>query len=242
MAFAPKVIFEDKDVLVLNKPSGLVVHADGKTKETTVADWVLKNYPKIKEVGEPTVLSTGETILRPGIVHRIDRETSGILVLAKNQKAFEFLKKQFQDRTIEKTYLAFVSGELKNKKGVIDKPIGRSSTDFRRWTSGKGARGTLRDAVTAYTTLETGKGYSYVEVKPKTGRTHQIRVHFKFIQHPILGDSLYAPKLGYALGFGRLALHAFQIKFMLPSGKEMSLEAPIPADFKKAVKLLSSKK
>ncbi|MDD5068108.1 MAG: RluA family pseudouridine synthase [Candidatus Pacebacteria bacterium] len=232
------IIFEDKDVLVLNKPSGLVVHADGKTKEATVADWVLKNYPKMKEVGEPTVLANGDKILRPGIVHRIDRETSGILLLAKNQKAFEYLKKQFQDRTIEKTYLAFVSGELKNKKGVIDKPIGRSSTDFRRWTSGKGARGTLRDAVTAYTTLETGKGYSYVEVKPKTGRTHQIRVHFKFVQHPILGDALYAPKLGYALGFSRLALHAYQIKFTLPSGKEMSLEAPIPKDFLEAKKLM----
>ncbi len=238
MALTPKVIFEDKDVLVLNKPAGLVVHTDGKTKEATVADWVLKHYPKMKEVGEPTVLSNGDTILRPGIVHRIDRETSGILLLAKNQKAFEFLKKQFQDRTIEKTYLAFVSGELKNKKGVINQPIGRSSTDFRKWTSGKGARGTLRDAVTAYATLETGERYSYVEVHPKTGRTHQIRVHFTHIQHPIVGDPLYAPKFGYALGFERLALHAFQIKFMLPSGKELSLEAPLPADFKKALKML----
>lgn len=232
------ILFENKDILVVNKPAGLVVHADGKTEEVTVADWVLKNYPKMKEVGEPTVLSNGEKILRPGIVHRIDRETSGLLLLAKNQKTFEFLKKQFQDRTIEKTYLAFVSGELKNKKGIISQAIGRSSNDFRKWTSGKGARGTLRDALTEYITLETGKGYSYVEVHPKTGRTHQIRVHFTYIQHPVVGDPLYAPKHGYALGFERLALHAFQIKFMLPNEKEMTLEAPIPLDFKNALKML----
>ncbi len=140
--------------MVINKPAGLVVHADGRTEEATVVDWILETYGEdIKEVGEPITLKTGEILYRPGIVHRIDRDTSGVLVIAKNQKAFEHLKQQFQDRYVEKTYNAFVYGEMKEEEGTIDRPIGKSTQDFRMWSAQRGARGELRDAVTEYKLL-----------------------------------------------------------------------------------------
>ncbi|MDD2935411.1 MAG: RluA family pseudouridine synthase [Candidatus Pacebacteria bacterium] len=234
-----KIIYEDENILAINKPSGLVVHSDGKTKEATLADWVLKNYPETEDVGEPLVLSTGEIIKRPGIVHRLDRETSGILLIAKNQKTFLFLKEQFQKRTIKKSYRAFVYGEMKNDDGIIDRPIGRSNKDFRMWSAQRGARGQMRTAVTEYNVLERSNGFSFVEVNPKTGRTHQIRVHFKAINHPIVSDSLYAPKREKGLGFDRLALHSYSIEFSLPNGKEMKLEAELPEDFLRALKNLN---
>ncbi|MBU4479936.1 RluA family pseudouridine synthase, partial [Patescibacteria group bacterium] len=220
-----KIIYEDKNIVVINKPAGLVVHSDGKTQEPTVADWVLKNYPETENVGEPLILSSGEIIKKPGIVHRLDRDTSGILLVAKNQKSFLFLKEQFQNRTIQKSYRAFVYGEMKNDEGIIDRPIGRSSGDFRKWSAQRGARGKMREAITEYKVLKRGSGFSFVEVNPKTGRTHQIRVHFKAINYPIVFDKLYAPKknvlssTSHNLGFDRLALHAYSLEFNLPSGE-----------------------
>ena len=142
------IIYEDKNIVAINKPSGLVVHSDGKTEEPTVVDWVLKNYPETKDVGEPLVLNDGKEIKRPGIVHRLDRDTSGILLIAKNQESFLHLKKQFQNRTIQKTYRAIVYGRVKNDEGVIDRPIGRSKKDFRRWTAQRDIRGKESEAVT----------------------------------------------------------------------------------------------
>lgn len=228
------VLFEDENYLVINKPAGLVVHGDGKTEEQSVADWVLENYPEAKEVGEPLLLSGGQKISRPGIVHRLDRETSGVLAIAKNRKAYEFLKKQFQNREVEKIYFAIVHGEIKGGEGVIDRAIGRSRSDFRKWTAERGSRGEMREARTEYKVLAEKNGFSLVEVFPRTGRTHQIRVHFKAINHPLLGDSLYAPQKSETLGLGRLALHAKSIRFENLNGKKIEVEAPLPADFKKA--------
>ena len=235
LQFKINILYEDDDVLVVNKPSGLVVHSDGKTKEPTLTDWILENYPDVRGVGEPTKLSDGTMIDRPGIVHRLDRETSGVLLVAKNQKAFEFLKKQFQEREMEKTYRAFVYGEMKNDSGVIDRPIARSTGDFRKWTAERGRRGEEREAVTEYRVLARYNGFSFLDVHPKTGRTHQIRVHLKAISHPVVCDKLYASKKECALGFSRLALHAFSLKFNTPSDKTVIVEAPYPDDFKEAV-------
>lgn len=237
----PLIIFEDTDVLVINKPSGLVVHPDGKTSEPSVAAWVLKAHPEVRGVGEPLRLSSGEVIDRPGIVHRIDRETSGVLILAKNQETFLFLKKQFQGRDVQKEYRAFTYGEMKQDEGVIDRPIGRSSKDFRLWSAQRGARGMLRDAVTEYRVLKRHGGLSYVAVFPKTGRTHQIRAHFKAINYPVVCDRLYAPKRECSLGFSRLALHSFAVELTLPGGgREVSerrrFEAEFPEDFKSALR------
>lgn len=227
----PTILYEDKNILAINKPAGMVVHFDGKTDERNLTDWVLEKYPETKNVGEPSRDTKGNLILRPGIVHRLDRDTSGVMLVAKTQEAFEFLKKQFQDHTIEKTYHAFVLGEIKEEKGVIDRPIGRSNKDFRMWSAQRGARGELRDAITEYKVIKRTKDWSFVEVRPRTGRTHQIRVHFKAIHHPLIGDLLYAPKDSFLLGFKRLALHSYSIEFTLLSGQKKKITAPYPEDF-----------
>jgi len=255
-----KILFEDKDILVLDKPAGIAVHADARTteKETTMADLILDYDKKIEKVGEPMLVEyKGETIKikRPGIVHRLDRETSGVLLVARNQKTFLFLKEQFKNHTIEKKYRAFVYGHVSDpkaslatgKRGVIDAPIGRSPLDIRMWTAGRGARPPLRDAVTGYTVLDRfsdtdKKGlnqdnkFSYIEAYPKTGRTHQIRVHMRYINHPVVSDPLYRGTKELALGMKRLALHSLSITFRMPNGEIKTVESPLPADFKNVIK------
>lgn len=249
----PVVLFENADLFVINKPAGLVVHSDGKTKEPSLCDWILANYPKLKGVGEPSRTPEGVSIDRPGIVHRIDRDTSGIMVIAKTQESFEYLKEQFKGRTIKKTYNTFVWGLVKEDKGKIERPIGRSRGDFRKWSAERYARGELRDAVTEYKVLarkssEEGSNkkekiplnFTYLEVHPLTGRTHQIRVHMKAINHPVVGDELYAPNHPKVLGFDRLALHARSIEFVGPKGIKVSVEAPLPEDFEKAIQAFTN--
>ena len=236
------ILVETPDFLVINKPAGLMVHADGKEKKeqstSTLTDWILEKYPDMKGVGEPMSID-GKEIDRPGIVHRLDEDTTGALLIAKTQASFEFLKKQFQDRDIEKEYHAFVWGVFKETEGIVDAPIGRSKNDFRRWLSGRGTRGELRDAVTRWevvgTAEEDSQHFSFMHLFPKTGRTHQIRVHMKFLQHPIVSDSFYAPTKPKALGFERLALHARTISFTAPTGEEITVTAPYPADFERAL-------
>jgi len=230
-----KILYESDDMLVINKPAGLVVHADGKTEEDSVTDWLLEKYPDMKEVGEPTLLSSGKTIYRPGIVHRLDRETSGALLVAKNQKAFECLKDQFQNREIKKRYNAFVYGEMKEEDGTIDRDIARSKKDFRLFSAQRGGRGEARPAITEYTVLHRSPEYTFIEARPLTGRTHQIRVHFKAINHPVVCDRLYAPKQKPLLGFERLALHARELTFTTLDREEVTVEAPYPTDFKQAM-------
>ncbi len=250
-----KILYEDKDILAIDKPSGISVHSDGRTKEKTIADWVLKKYPKTKNVGEPIytkVSSSSEdegktfVIYRPGIVHRLDKDTSGVLIIVKNKKAFAYFKKQFMDREIKKVYNAIVLGWAKNDHDTIRKPIGRSPSDFRKKLAGRGARGELREAVTEYSVLkrfeDRGNRFTYLEVRPKTGRTHQIRVHMKFINHPVSGDPLYNPGKPHPKGLDRLALHAKSIEFNLPAqtgdlkGKTIKVESPLPPEFKKVLK------
>ena len=254
-----KILFEDKNILVIDKPSGISVHADVRSKGKTIADWVLENYPTLAKVGEPMMAEyKGENIkiIRPGIVHRLDKETSGVLIIAKNQKTFLFLKEQFQNHKIKKIYKAFVYGYvsdpkaslLTGKRGVINVPIGRSPKDVREYTAGRGAREPLRDAVTEYTVLYRFDGknagvntnqdnkFSYIEAYPKTGRTHQIRVHMRYINHPVVSDPLYRGAKDLALGMKRLALHAHFITFALSSGELKTVEAPLPIDFKKVIK------
>jgi 23S rRNA pseudouridine1911/1915/1917 synthase len=233
----PIVIYEDKDILVINKPTGLPVHADGKHERPTLVDWLLLNYPEIKGVGETQTLHDGTIIERPGIVHRIDAGTSGALVVARNQKSFDYLKKQFQNREVKKVYRAFVYGPLKDERGIIDKPIA-SSRGGKGPRSARTLHGKEREAQTAYHVIKNGKEAAYIEAFPKTGRTHQIRVHFSAIQHPIVADPLYAPSRSKILGFTRLALHALSLTFMRPDGREVTFEAPLPADFVEAEKSL----
>lgn len=236
----PEVIYEDDDLLIVNKPAGLVVHSDGKTDEPSVAGWVLETRPEMRDVGEPWTDPQGNAIYRPGIVHRIDRETSGALLLCKTKEAFALMKEKFKGREVEKAYRAFVYGEMKEDKGTIDRPIARSRKDFRLWSAQRGARGAEREAVTDYAVLGCAGGLSFVEARPRTGRTHQIRVHFKAVNHPIVCDRLYAPKREPALGFERLALHALSVRVPGFKGREVFAEAPYPADFERAMRLFGA--
>ena len=240
------ILYEDEDIIAIDKPSGLVVHPvpqragygtspDGRTDEPSVSEWFVSKYPESKDVGEPL----GD-IERSGIVHRMDRETSGVLLLAKTKKGHAHLKEQFQQREIEKIYNLFVYGNLKDDTGTINLPIGRSASNFRKWSAERGARGEKREAITYFRVIKRAgnEGYTFVEAKPKTGRTHQIRVHFKAIHHPILGDSLYASKRPKLLGFERLALHARKISFKNVKGEKVTIEAPYPEDFVKAMDII----
>lgn len=234
-----KILYEDENYLVIDKPSGVMVHSDGKTKEKTLSDFITENYPELENVGEPIVLNNGEVIKKPGIVHRLDKETSGVIAIAKNQKAYLFLKSQFKERKIKKIYKAFVYGRVKEEKGVIDRAISRSKK-FGLWSAQRGGRGKEREAITEYKVLEKCDEASYLELRPKTGRTHQLRVHLKAINHPILSDKLYAPQKESLLGFERLALHAEEITFESFEGNKITIKAPLPKDFIKALELLKS--
>ncbi|MCR4274672.1 MAG: RluA family pseudouridine synthase [Candidatus Campbellbacteria bacterium] len=233
-----KILYEDDDVVFINKPSGVMVHEDGRGKGQTLVDWVIEHYPDSATVGEPQMLSNGMMVDRPGIVHRLDADTSGVLVIAKTEDAFVHLKCVFQEREATKVYRAFVYGSVKKDTDVINRPIGKSRTDPRLWSAQRGARGVMRDAITHYDVLQRGTEHSYLELRPKTGRTHQIRVHLKAINHPVICDRLYAPKQEAALGFERLALHACSLSLMLPSGTIKTVEAPLPPDFVRAEKIL----
>jgi 23S rRNA pseudouridine1911/1915/1917 synthase len=230
IAHKMEILYEDDDILAINKPAGLVVHSDGRTKESTVSDWFVAKYPEAKEVGEPL----GE-VDRPGVVHRIDRETSGVLLLTKTKEGHAHLKEQFQNHEIGKIYHAFLYGKLKENHGTINLPIGKSSSDFRKRSAERGAKGDMREAVTHFQVLKRSEDWTFVEAKPKTGRTHQIRVHFKALHHPVVGDKLYAYGKPSLLGFDRLALHAREIAFTNTKGEKIALIAPYPADFQRAV-------
>ncbi len=246
----PEIIFENNDYIVINKPAGLVVHADGKTTERTLVDWIMSNHPEIENVGEPLVL-TGKgdvaiIIKRPGVAHRLDRDTSGVMIIAKTPESFEFFKSAFKNRDVAKTYTAIVWGHVKEDIGIIDASIARSKSDFRKWSAQRGKRGHERSAVTEYKVLsrfseagsssaqgfgETKEKFTLLELAPKTGRTHQIRVHMKYMNHPIICDSLYAEGKPAVLGFDRTALHSRKISFRDPNGEERTFEAPYPDDF-----------
>jgi len=236
------IIHEDNHYIVINKPSGLIVHGDGRTEEPTLVDWLLEHCPDIKDIGESWENEAGTVILRPGIVHRLDRDTSGVMVIAKTDQMFEQLKKQFKEHKIKKEYRAYVYGSIKNDTGTIDAPIGKSRSNFRMWSASRGARGQLRDAITDYKVLERftniqGNEFSYVQFMPQTGRTHQIRVHAKFLNHPLVADALYAGKniKNGTLGFDNQALHARAISFVDTTGACVAYTAPFPEGFEDVI-------
>jgi len=241
----PTILYEDNDVLVINKPAGLIVHSDGRTEEPSVASWVLARYPALTEVGEPWTSPQGEIVPRPGIVHRLDRDTSGVMILAKTPEAYTFLKEQFQARTTEKKYRAFVYGHPAKDSGTIEAEIVRLRSTPPRWgVRREGEERTHRAAVTDWRVLarsvdpQTGEKVAHMEANPKTGRTHQIRVHFKYINHPVIADPIYASGRPQLLGFTLHALHALSLAITLPSGERRTFEAPMPEDFRSALVLL----
>jgi 23S rRNA pseudouridine1911/1915/1917 synthase len=236
----PTILYQDADIVAINKPAGLVVHPDGRTRGVALTDWVLEKFPEAAAAGEDIQTAGGGVIKRPGIVHRLDRDTSGVMLIARTPAGHAHLKAQFHAHTIEKKYLAFVHGVFEDNYGIIDRPIGRSATDFRKKSASRGAEGDMRDAMTWYTVKGQGidgvNKASLIEAEPKTGRTHQIRVHMQAVHHPVLSDPLYATGKPHIMGFNRLALHARNISWDGLDGKRMKAVAQLPADFESALR------
>ena len=240
-----KTIYEDNNVLVINKPAGLAVHGDSFNDRETLVDWLLKKYPEVEDVGESMIGVNGEEIKKPGIVHRLDKDTSGVMIIAKNQETFLFLKEQFQNHTVRKSYQAIVAGRIsfapEEMSRTINLPIGRSRTDARVRVARRNAESTLREAVTIYKVLKNfGKDFTYIEAYPQTGRTHQLRAHFKAIGHPIICDKLYYPEGLCPVTLDRQALHSFSLEIKLPKIGKKRFEAPIPADLQKTLENIKS--
>ena len=221
-----EIVYEDSDLLVVNKPKGMVVHPAPGNETGTLVNALLYRFGTLSEANGP----------RPGIVHRIDRFTSGLLVVAKNDAAHEALSRQFAAHTAHREYVCLVHGNLKEGSGTVDAPIGRHKTDRKRMAVVENGR----NAVTHWRVLERFGAETLLDVALETGRTHQIRVHMAYIKHPILGDEVYgspAPKLG----LNGQALHGYRLTFTHPkTGELLSFTAPIPEDFRHALRLLGS--
>ncbi|MEK9186139.1 MAG: RluA family pseudouridine synthase [Patescibacteria group bacterium] len=234
-----EIIYEDSDIVVINKTAGLLVHPTLSQKKHTLANALIARYPEMKNVGESP--------MRPGIVHRLDKDTSGVIVATKNQAAFLYMKDQFLKRGIYKKYLALVEGIPKEKEGVIEYDIRPSKTNRLKKVAVKSfdkiwLKKSRRTAKTAYKVIKNiGDKFSLIEVSPVTGRTHQIRVHLAAIGHPIVGDRMYGSKAKsdtrYVLK--RQFLHAFSLEFTAPNGKKLSLETKLPEDLNNLIKNLN---
>jgi len=217
------VLFEDDDLIVINKPADLTVHPGAGQREHTLVNALLSHCTTLSGIGGKE---------RPGIVHRLDKETSGCLVVAKNDVAHRELSKQFAARTVEKIYLALVAGKLRKPTGVIEENIGRHPVQRKRM-SVSSKRG--RAAKTEYRVIRSSYQASLVECRLHSGRTHQIRVHLHHLGHPVLGDKIYAPR--FAKNFHRQMLHAWKLGFRHPcTGEWRSFEASLPADFNEAIR------
>ncbi len=234
-----KIIYEDNNVIVLDKPAGVLAQKAASSQSPAVSDFLVKHFPEIKKVGEEEQ--------RFGIVHRLDKDTSGVMIVAKNNQSFEFLKNQFKNRLTEKTYMALVHGKVKPANGIINLKIGRSKTNpqmqivinSRKSAHGESATGgkgniKSREAVTFYKTIKEFENYTLLEVSPKTGRMHQIRVHLKALGFPIMGDKKYFFKKYRDLEPKpeRQFLHAGSLKITLPNGAKTNFKSELPEDLK----------
>lgn len=231
---APKIdiIADTEEYLVVNKPAGLVVHGAPHIKEYTLIDAILKKYPKIGQIGEDPD--------RPGIMHRLDKEVSGLMVIAKTQDSFDNLKKQFQKRTMEKSYVGLVRGELKKENDIIDFPIDRSSSGHKMAALPKTHRGFKNEegkmSITEFSTIKKYINYTLLSIKIKTGRTHQIRVHMAAYGHPIVGDALYGTPTTKSqdrkIGIKRNFLFACKLGFTDLKGDKQFFEIEMPEELK----------
>ncbi|MBI4653206.1 RluA family pseudouridine synthase [Candidatus Kuenenbacteria bacterium] len=220
------IIYENKDFLIINKPAGLIIHPTTFKEKNSLVNFLIEYCPQIKNVGD-------DKELRPGIVHRLDKDVSGLMVIAKTQETFNHLKKQFQERKVKKEYYALVYGEVKEKKGIIDLAIGfskrKSKIKMTVFSQNKS-----KTAITEYEVLKRFLNFTLLKVKIKTGRTHQIRAHLNFIGHPILGDKIYRNKgLERKIKnkkLDRIFLHSFKLGFYDLENRWVEFEIAIPED------------
>ncbi len=225
-----RVLYHNQGLLIIDKPAGLVVHPGAGFKGETLASMLLYQFKDIHVVGEEG---------RPGIVHRLDKDTSGVMLVATTQDMYEFLKDAFAERKIKKEYIALVAGRVEKPHGFIETPIGRSKTDFRKYTVKNPVE--AKPSLTEWKVLEYLDGYTLLMVKLHTGRTHQIRVHFASIGHPLIGDPLYGNKSTKRDDLNRQFLHAKRIEVQLPDKTWIEAESELPDDLKKVLKNLDSK-
>jgi len=221
------VIFEDSDIIVIDKPSGIVVHPFDFSDEETVLDFLHENYPDMFAIQNSIALQDKREISLGGIVHKLDRDTSGVMIIAKNQKMFDELRLQFTNQHIQKTYIAAVEGILEKESFTIDAPLGRSKKDYKQSTNPINPRGELREAITDVEVITRSGNTTLVKLMPRTGRTHQLRAHMSSIGHPIVGDIAY----GSVVESDRIMLHAASLT-CTAHGKEETFAAPIPETFK----------
>ncbi|MBI2054376.1 MAG: RluA family pseudouridine synthase [Candidatus Staskawiczbacteria bacterium] len=231
-----KIIYEDNDVLVVDKPAGVVVFPEGDiTREKTLIDYLVEKYPELGGLGDPP---------RFGIVHRLDKDTSGILLVAKSRDSLIFFQKQFKNREVEKKYIALVIGEIKDDKGLIETLIGRAPGDKRKqkvYLAGEPGSENKREAITEYKVLQGYGDYTLLEVKIKTGRRHQIRCHLSYIHHPIAGDKMYGFKDSpVCKGLTRQFLHAAYLKIKLPGGETKEFRSELPEELNNVLKNLKN--
>jgi 23S rRNA pseudouridine1911/1915/1917 synthase len=218
------VIFENDELIVVNKPAGMVVHPAAGHASGTLVNAVLGYEPDIEGIG-------GEE--RPGVVHRLDKDTSGLIIMAKNERAHRWLQDQFRLRKVEKTYLALVDGKPPTPTGRVEAAVGRDPKQRKKMAVTSAAKG--REAVSEYKTLESFPKHTLLEFHPQTGRTHQIRLHCAFLGCPIVADPIYGHKKA-SLDLDRHFLHAFRLKITLPGEKQpRSFEAPLPPDLQKVL-------
>lgn len=221
------ILYQDSDVVIVNKPCGMVVHPAAGNEDGTLVNALLYHISDLSGVG-------GE--LRPGIVHRLDKDTSGLLLVAKNDRAHAALSEQFRERTMEKHYRAVALGSFREDSGLIDAPIARHPADRKKMAVIAGGR----ESKTEWHVLERLHGATLLDVHLLTGRTHQIRVHMQHIGHPLLGDPIYAPNVRMTVRIPRLMLHAYSLSFTHPAtGERMSFCAPLPPEFEATLQKLS---
>ena len=231
-----KVVYQDENIIVINKPAGVSVHPTKPNEKNTLVNFLIYKFPEIRDIHDPSN-SSGQVNLRPGIVHRLDKDTSGVMVVARNQESFEELKKLFKEHKIEKKYLALVYGKFKDKEGVIEKPIARAANYRKQVIAGRKTKTKIREAMTRYRVIKEYENYSLVEAMPKTGRMHQIRIHMFSIGHPIAGDKIYKLKNTKKAEIFRQMLHAQSIEFTL-LGKKYKFKAEFPKDLSDTLKRL----
>ena len=221
------IVYEDDDIIIVNKPSGMVVHPGNGNYSNTLVNGLMYYTNNLSDIN-------GE--IRPGIVHRIDKDTSGLIIIAKNNKTHEILSKYFQDKTITRTYIALIKGELNSNTATIDAPIGRSEIDRKKMAvTSKNSK----NAITHIEVLKRYKGYTLIKCKLETGRTHQIRVHMSYIGHPIVNDPIYTNDK--CSEFGQF-LHSYSMEFEHPITKErMYFECDLPEYFENHLKCLEEK-
>lgn len=221
-----QIIFEDENIIIINKPSGHVVHPFDYSTEYTLVDFLHEKYPEMFFIENSVTLQDKRIIPLGGIVHKLDRDTSGVMVIAKSKEIFNELKSQFRNHLTKKSYIALVEGKIEKRKFTIDAPLGRSKKEYKQSTNPENPRGELREAITDVEVIKHNETITMVQLFPKTGRTHQLRAHMSSVGHPIVGDKIYGSKIESE----RIMLHAESLEFEI-GGKKYSFVAEVPNEF-----------